>query len=58
MSEPDYAAEMKLPAGKICDDCRHAEAGCFKMGFTTPGRTSCDFWPNHYREKVNAQDAV
>jgi len=46
--EPDYDAEMKLPDGKTCDNCVHARR-CFGMGFSTTGRTSCDFWPNKFR---------
>lgn len=47
--EPDYDAEMKLPEGKRCDDCAHAKR-CFGFGFSTPGRTSCDFWPSRFLE--------
>jgi hypothetical protein len=46
--EPDYDAEMRLPTGRSCDDCAHAKR-CFGLGFSTPGRTSCDFWPNRFR---------
>lgn len=48
MSEPDYDAEMRLPAGVTCDVCQHAPR-CFGFGYSTPGRTSCDFWPSRYR---------
>lgn len=44
-TEPDYAAEMKLPEGRTCDDCRHSRR-CFAFGFAKRGNTSCDFWPN------------
>lgn len=46
-SEPDYDAEMRLPSGATCDDCRHA-ARCFGLGFITTGRASCDFWPSRF----------
>lgn len=46
--EPDYEAEMKLPAGKSCDDCVHA-GRCFAFGFSKSGNTSCDFWPSKFR---------
>jgi hypothetical protein len=45
--EPDYPAEMRLAAGVTCDDCAHSRR-CFAFGFSTPGRTSCDFWPSRY----------
>lgn len=41
----DYAAERRLPPGLTCDDCRSAKR-CFAFGFSKPGCTSCDFWPN------------
>lgn len=46
-TEPDYAAEMKLPQGTTCDGCAHAKR-CFGFGFSKPGRTSCDFWPSRF----------
>lgn len=46
--EPDYEAEMRLPEGATCDGCASAKR-CFGFGFSTPGRTSCDFWPSRYR---------
>jgi hypothetical protein len=45
--EPDYYADMRLPEGITCDDCRHAKR-CFGMGFSEAGRTSCDFWPSRF----------
>jgi hypothetical protein len=56
VGEPDYDAEMRLPEGRTCDDCAHAKR-CFGFGFSTPGRTSCDFWPNKYREAAKAAGA-
>lgn len=44
----DYDAEMRLPAGATCDACAHAKR-CFGFGFSSPGRTSCDFWPSRFR---------
>lgn len=49
--EPDYDAEMRLPEGVTCDGCAHAKR-CFGMGFSTPGRTSCDFWPSRFRAEL------
>ena len=46
--EPDYDAEMRLPEGVTCDLCFHAKR-CFGIGYSQPGRTSCDFWPSRYR---------
>lgn len=46
--EPDYDAEMRLPGGLTCSDCAHAKR-CFGFGFSSPGRTSCDFWPSRFR---------
>lgn len=45
--EPDYDAEMALPQGTTCDDCRHARR-CFGFGFSKTGRKSCDFWPSRF----------
>lgn len=50
--EPDYAAEMRLPEGVTCDGCVHAKR-CFGFGFSTPGRTSCDFWPSRFCAAVS-----
>ena len=57
MSEPDYDAEMRLPEGKRCDDCAHA-ARCFGFGFSTSGRTSCDFWPSRFLQNAPSQQAA
>ena len=48
--EPNYDAEMKLPEGKACDDCRHCDR-CFALGFSKAGNRSCDFWPSRFRAK-------
>lgn len=45
--EPDYDAEMRLPDGKTCDDCKHAKR-CFAFGYSQSGRTNCDFWPSRF----------
>lgn len=47
--EPDYDAEMRLPAGKTCDDCPSTRR-CNLLGYTSPGSTSCDFWPTRFYE--------
>ena len=48
--EPDYDAEMKLPAGKTCGDCFHIRR-CLGLGYTSAeANTSCDFWPSRFRE--------
>jgi hypothetical protein len=49
-TEPDYDAEMRLPTGRTCDDCAHSRR-CFALGFSKPGRASCDFWPNLFRTR-------
>lgn len=54
--EPDYAAEMKLPEGRTCGDCRHARR-CFGFGFSKPGRSSCDFWPSRYSAAAIKENA-
>lgn len=51
VGEIDYAAEMRLPGEARCDDCSHARR-CFGLGFSEPGRRSCDFWPNRFRAVV------
>jgi hypothetical protein len=51
LRERDYDAEMRLPDGTRCDDCRHFSR-CTGFGFTTPGRTSCDFWPNRFARQA------
>lgn len=52
-AEPNYDAEMKLPDGATCSDCAHAPR-CTGFGFTTPDRTSCDFWPSRFHAKQEA----
>lgn len=51
MSEPNYAAEMRLPAGKTCADCHHGERCDGLFGAIRRGFTSCDFWPSKFLEK-------
>lgn len=47
--EPDYDAEMALPAGKTCGDCAYCDRCCAMFGHK-PTDTKCDFWPSRYRE--------
>lgn len=51
MSEPDYDAEMRLPEGATCDDCRNV-SHCFGFGFSHTGRASCDFWPSRFSRRI------
>lgn len=51
--DPDYAAEMKLPPGKTCGDCRHI-ARCTGLGCTWLARESCDFHPSRFAAKAEA----
>jgi len=55
VSEPNYDAEMELPEGKTCADCRHIKR-CAAFGYSKPESTSCDFWPRRYAERTG--DAV
>lgn len=48
--EPNYDEDMKLPPGKTCADC-FASRFCIGIGCTTPERTTCDYWPNRFRER-------
>ena len=43
---------MELPPGKTCDSC-FAFRFCIGIGCTWSGRTSCDYFPNRYREMEN-----
>jgi hypothetical protein len=38
---------MQLPVGMSCSDCAHAKR-CFALGYSTPERTTCDFYPSHF----------
>jgi hypothetical protein len=49
VSEPDYRKDMDLPPGKKCGDC-FASRHCIALGISTADRTSCDFWPNRFKE--------
>ena len=51
-TEPDYDAEMRLAPGVTCDDCAHCRR-CFAFGFSEPGSTSCDFYPNRFRTSTD-----
>ena len=44
-----YVEKMKLPEGKTCADCVHLKR-CVGLGCTKPENTSCDFFPNKFRE--------
>lgn len=48
---PDYDAEMTLPPGKTCSDCVHLRRCMRVLGCTSPERTSCDFYPNRFRQR-------
>lgn len=52
MTEPDYAAEMLLPEGKTCADCRNGKLCDGLFGATRRAFTSCDFWPSRYIAKT------
>jgi hypothetical protein len=49
-TEPDYDAEMRLPAGKTCDNCINSRR-CFGFGFSEAGNSSCDFWPTRFKAR-------
>ena len=51
----DYDAAMKLPEGKTCGDCVHMDRCVRVLGCTKPERTSCDFFPNKFKEASNAK---
>ncbi len=55
VAKVNYDAEMRLPDGRACDDCAHSRR-CFALGFSKTGRTSCDFWPNLFRERARRPD--
>jgi hypothetical protein len=46
-SEPNYDAEMKLPEGKTCGDCKHIKR-CKAFGYAQPDRRDCDFYPSRF----------
>jgi hypothetical protein len=52
VSEPDYDAEMRLPDGMTCADCRHGWRCDALFGAVRRAFTSCDFWPSRYIAKV------
>jgi hypothetical protein len=54
-AEPDYDAAMRLPRGKTCDDCVHIRR-CVAFGFSSPERTSCDFWPSRFKDTARAEN--
>jgi hypothetical protein len=49
-NEPNYTEEMKLPTGKTCADC-FASKFCIGIGCTTADDTSCDYWPNRFKQR-------
>lgn len=49
-SEPDFDAEMKLPDGKSCADCRHINR-CESFGVASKIDTSCDYHPSKFWEQ-------
>lgn len=46
--EPDYSAEMRLPAGKTCADCLNGPICDGLFGAVKRGFASCDFWPSRF----------
>ena len=53
----DYDVAMRLPEGKKCGDCIHVDRCVRVLGCTKPERTSCDFFPNKFRESKKVSDA-
>ena len=51
--EPDYSAEMLLPDGKTCADCRHGPICDGLFGAVRRKFTSCDFWPSRFNPTAN-----
>lgn len=49
--EIDFAAEMALPPGKTCGDCRHC-ARCVAMFGHVATDTSCDFHPSRFNPET------
>lgn len=54
MREPNYAAEMRLPAGVTCAHCTNGSRCDALFGAVRKAFTSCDFWPS--RCAVRQQD--
>lgn len=52
-SERDYDAEMKLPDGKTCRDCR-SYSSCLALFSCPPTNTSCDWHPSKFRERPDS----
>lgn len=55
--ERDYSAEMRLPAGKTCADCRNGKTCDALFGAVRRGFTSCDFWPSRFRDVDGCKNA-
>jgi hypothetical protein len=47
-SEPNYHAEMRLPEGKTCADCRNGARCDALFGAVRKGFRSCDFYPSRF----------
>jgi hypothetical protein len=47
----NHELEMRLPAGRTCQDCGHVER-CVALGYTWRARESCDFHPRRFVEAV------
>lgn len=47
MAERDFDAEMRLPAGTTCAQCRHFKR-CKAMFGAHDLRTQCDFHPRRF----------
>jgi hypothetical protein len=54
-TEPNYHAEMQLPPGKTCADCRNGPRCNALFGAVRKGFQSCDFYPSRFVEKEPTQ---
>lgn len=52
----DWLAEynMLLDDGVTCDECWHSENRCFPIGYSSKGRTMCDFYPSQFIKRKEA----
>ena len=55
MTGPNYREEMKLPEGKVCDQC-FAFRFCKGIGCSWSGRVECDYWPSRFIERRNDRE--
>jgi hypothetical protein len=56
MAEPNYDAEMRLPVGRTCGDCKHCRRCCLIFGHV-PTDAVCDWWPSRFALAPTPQDA-